>query len=184
MKASVSGVQGGRCRPALRFVGHPVQGLRGGSGLGLGLLHTDGEALSSGPCVLGFWWTSLEHHCFGLRVIALCGPHLGPFLLSTPCRRPLQPELAGCVLENSMVCVFSLIIRFWEETHWLEFPAKRIGRDSLGMTLGRWHCPGNWGAQGGHGQAAAWPAAHCGAGLRCPPSVPALHLDELAGGRG
>lgn len=106
------------------------------------------------PLVLAlvFWasWYSLEYLCFGRRLVALPGfghfAHLGPFLLWLP---ETFATRAGWLCSGKFhgVC-FSLVIRLWEETHWLEFPAKRLGLDSLGVTLGRWHCPRALGCSG------------------------------------
>lgn len=89
-----------------------------GSGPRLRVLHARGVALTSGV-------TPDCSRCplLSLRVTPLPGARLGPFLRSQgssagqQCRRLSVPELADCILENSM-CVF--------------FPCNlTLGRDSL-----------------------------------------------------
>lgn len=120
-----------------------------GWGFGLGLLHTDGEALSFALVFWTSWWTFLEHpFLFWPQGYCSAWYTSRPLLTLTALPETFATR-AGWLCSGKFhgVC-FSLVIRLWEETHWLEFPAKRLGRDSLGVTLGRWHCPRALGCSG------------------------------------
>lgn len=72
------------------------------------------------------------------------------------CRGRSEPELADCILENPMVCVFfPCNLTLGRDPLTGAASGERLAGILLGVVLVRWHCPrqGTEDAQGGGGQA-------------------------------